>query len=87
MAGPDDDDPVDERSMFMDVLRIDPGADLVHLSLMDTAADGSRPQVDGDSIDVTVPLSQFEPLMDDFAKAFQSQDYLDRATRAIAPTS
>src|SRR5258708_1172089 len=74
MARSDDDDPVDERSMFMEVLRIEPGEDLVHLILRDNGADG-EPEADGESLAITVPLSQFEPVTDGFAAAFESPAY------------
>jgi hypothetical protein len=64
--------------MFMEVLRIEAGADLVHLAVMDYGPDGQRPEVDTELLEFTVPLSQFEPLIDDFLKAFRSKAYRDR---------
>jgi hypothetical protein len=65
-----------ERSMFMEVLRIEANKDLVHLAVMDNdPVTGERPEVDGELIEFTVPLSQFEPLMDDFAEAFKTKEY------------
>ena len=65
-----------ERSMFLEVLRIEPAKNLVHLAVMDIdPKTGERPEVDGELLEFTVPLSQFEPLMEDFRKAFGSKTY------------
>ena len=65
-----------KRSMFMEVLKIEPAKDLVHLSVMDNdPVTGVRPTVDTELLEFTLPLSQFERLMDDFKKAFASKAY------------
>lgn len=57
------------RSMFMDAIRFDAGAGLVHLGLMDNGPDGVRPEVDGPTLAITLPLDQFAPIMGHFAAA------------------
>jgi hypothetical protein len=64
------------RSMFMDTLRIEAGKDLVHVGLMENdPVTGARPEVDGETLSITLPLSQFEPIMDQFEAAFASGAY------------
>lgn len=72
--------PTKERAMFMEVLRIEAAKDLVHLNLMDNGPNGFAPEVVDRTteISLTLPLSQFEPLIDDFLAAFRSKVYRDR---------
>jgi hypothetical protein len=73
------------RPMFMDTFRIEPDKDLVHVGLMDCGPDGFRPEVDGPTLDITIPLTQLRPLMGDLARAFDSPALAD-AIRSRAET-
>jgi hypothetical protein len=65
------------RAMFMNTWRLEPEKDLVHVGLMDCAkpgepADGVRPKVEGETLEITVPLSQFGPLLGELEDAYHS---------------
>jgi hypothetical protein len=63
--------------MFMDTLLFDPGKDLVHIGLMDNGPDGNRPDVDGETLQITLPLSQFGPMLHEFADAIDTPDHAE----------
>jgi len=70
--------------MFMETLNIVPGKDVVHLGLMDYGPDGERPEVDGEILYITLPLSQFQPILHQFDEAFESDAYLRTVGKRVA---
>jgi hypothetical protein len=69
------------RAMFMNTLRIEADEDRVYLGLMDCGPDRNRPEIDGPTLSITLPLSQFEPIMDQFTEAFETRAYKRASVR------